>query len=568
MKGSWRGSITRRLSADEGLPRRNRIPARLADSRALALVPIDNDHAPTARFLIQRPLRTNRHVAALLSAVWPGLGHLAVGARRTGMVLALPPLVLLVLAIGALASPDRLARLAALVDPDVITAILVLEGLLVVWRVAAVADAFRRGRGRARERGAALTALALVFVLVPSAYAAYLTEVARQAALTVFAPAEAPWRPTDRTPIDDGDFAPIPSVDTLPSPEPSAEPARRFTVLLIGVDSGPDRGTFLTDTMIVASLDPVAHAVSMISVPRDLVDVPLPDGRLFRQKVNSLVAYANAYPKKFPGATSGQAVLAGALGELLNIQIDGWAQVNLPGFVRVIDAIGGVDVTVRNSFCDARYDEYGFNGFAINPGRYHLDGEGALAYARIRKAFGENDFTRAARQGEIVVAARDRIVKGGFLNDPAGFIDAMGRLVQTSLEPSAFSEYADEAASIGRDHIYRAVITYPLVHGGTAGDPRGSILVPRLNRIRELAARAYPTAGTLPTGLETIPEDEDGPAKTKLPRVTCYVPRPTRAPTPKPTAAPSAAPTEAPADPTEPPVTQEPPPTEPPGSTP
>jgi LCP family protein required for cell wall assembly len=464
-------------------------------------------------------------------------------------VLALPPLVLLALLIGAAASPDRLSRLALLLNPDVITVVLLLEGAFVVWRLAALADAFRRGQGRARERGAALTAIGLVFVLVPSAYAAYLTDVARQAALTVFAPVEEPWTPPVGSGyVRDDDFAPSPTESIEPSPAPETG---RFTVLLIGMDSGPDRGTALTDTMIVASLDPVAGTVSMISVPRDLVDLPLPDGRVFRPKVNSLVAYANTYPNKFRGATSGQAVLAAGLGELLDIRIDGWAQVNLPGFVKVIDAIGGIDVTVRNSLCDARYDEYGFNGFAINAGHYHLDGEGALAYARIRKAAGENDFTRAARQGEIVVAARDRVVEGGFLNDPAAFIDAMGKLVTTSLEPAAFGAYADDAAVIERDHIYRAVITYPLVHG-SAGDPRGSILVPRLGRIRELAAQAFPPAGTLPVGLETIPEESDGPTKTRLPRVTCYAPKPT----PKPTVAPTAAPTDA--APTDPPATEEP----------
>src|SRR4029077_12054361 len=129
-------------------------------------------------------LRTNRHVAALLSALWPGLGHLAEGARRTAILLALPPLLLVALGIGAIASPDRVARLATLVNPDVIAALLVAEFLLLAWRLLAVGDAFRRGNGAARERGAALTAVALVFVLVPSAYAAYLTEVAREAALT------------------------------------------------------------------------------------------------------------------------------------------------------------------------------------------------------------------------------------------------------------------------------------------------------------------------------------------------------------------------------------------------
>jgi LCP family protein required for cell wall assembly len=474
---------------------------------------------------------TVHHVAALLSALWPGLGQIAVGARRTGILLALPPLILLALAVGALVSPDRLQRLAILLDPRVLTAILVAEGVLVLWRLVAVADAFRRGNGRARERGAVLTAVALVFVLVPSAYAGYLTFVAQEAATDVFQTADKPYQPAPAQPDpSDLDFGPLPSESTEPLPTPQLD---RFTVLLLGVDSGPGRAEFLTDTMIVASLDPIAGAVSMVSVPRDMVDVPLPDGRTFRPKLNGLVSYANNNPKKFPGATSGEAVLAAALGELLNVRIDGWAEVNLPGFVKVIDSIGGVDVTVRNALCDPRYDEYGFNGFAINAGNYHLDGQGALAYARIRKSYGESDFTRAARQGEIVVAARDRIMHGGFLTDPAGFIAGMGKLLKTSLDAETISKYI-AFASIRRDHIYRDVITYPLVHGAS-NDPRGSVLIPRLGLIHSLAARAFPPAGTLPTGMETIPENYDGMVKQKLPAVSCFEPKPTPRPTPKPT---------------------------------
>ena len=456
------------------------------------------------------------------------------------------------LIIAALASPDRLERLALLLDPSVIAAVLLLEGALLLWRLMAVADAFRRGQGRARERGAALTAVALVFVLVPSVYAAYLTNVAREAALEVFKPAEQAWQPSPFQPIyHDEDFGPEPSESVGPVPTPELG---RFTVLLLGVDSGPGRSEFLTDTMIVASLDPIAGAVSMVSVPRDMVDVPLPDGRTFRPKINGLVSYANRYPKKFAGATSGEAVLAAALGKLLNVRIDRWAEVNLPGFVRVIDSIGGVDVTVKNALCDPRYNEYGFNGFAINPGKYHLDGQGALAYARIRKSYGENDFTRAARQGEIVVAARDRVVKGGFLNDPAGFIEAMGKLLTTSLDPATIGKYIEYAATIQRDHVYRAVITYPLVHGAS-NDPRGSVLIPRMNLVRALAAKAFPPAGTLPSGLETIPENATGASKTKLPAVTCYAPKPTPAPTPRPTKAPTPPPPTV--EPTAPPPTPE-----------
>jgi LCP family protein required for cell wall assembly len=465
----------------------------------------------------------------------------------------------LALAVGALVSPDRMQRLALLLDPKVITAVLLAEGVLLLWRLVAVADAFRRGTGRAGERGAVLTAVALVFVLVPSAYAGYLTYVAQEAATDVFQTTDKPYEPAPLQPdASDPDFGPLPSESAEPVPTPQLD---RFTVLLLGVDSGPGRAEFLTDTMIVASLDPVAGAVSMVSVPRDMVDVPLPDGRTFRPKINSLVSYANNNPKKFPGATSGESVLAAALGELLNVRIDGWAEVNLPGFVKVIDSIGGVTVTVRNPLCDARYDEYGFEktGFAIDAGPHHLDGEGALAYARIRKSIGENDFTRAARQGEIVVAARDRIMHGGFLNDPAGFIAGMGKLLKTSLDAETISKYI-AFASIPRDHIFRDVITYPLVHGAS-NDPRGSVLIPRMKLIRDLAARAFPEAGTLPKGLETIPEDDDGKVKQKLPAVTCseQAPAPTPRPTPKATTKPSPTPAPTPPPPTQQPTLEPPP---------
>jgi len=96
------------------------------------------------------------------------------------------------------------------------------------------------------------------------------------------------------------------------------------------------RNTALTDTMIVASLDPVGGTVSLVSIPRDMVDVPLPDGRKFKGKINSLVSYVRWHPGKFPGATDGQSVLAAAIGTLLEIRIDHWAQVNLGGFVALV----------------------------------------------------------------------------------------------------------------------------------------------------------------------------------------------------------------------------------------
>ena len=74
----------------------------------------------------------------------------------------------------------------------------------------------------------------------------------------------------------------------------------RINVLLLGVDSTDKRTATLTDTMMVVSLDPVGNTVSMVSVPRDLVNVPLGNGDVFGPKLNSLMSYADRHPDEFP----------------------------------------------------------------------------------------------------------------------------------------------------------------------------------------------------------------------------------------------------------------------------
>ncbi len=267
------------------------------------------------------------------------------------------------------------------------------------------------------------------------------------------------------------------------------------------MDSGVGRTTALTDTMIVASLDPVGKTISMISIPRDMVDVPLPDGRKYRGKINSLVSYVRWHPGKFPGSKGdGQSVLAAALGTLLNLKIDYWAQVNLGGFVYLVDSVGGVNINVTDGFCDYRYKEYGIKGFNITPGRYHMDGEAALAYARVRKPLGESDFTRAARQQEVLGALRDRLVRGGFLDNPSRFLRSLGQTITTNIRPSVIADEIALASDIGRKNVFRYVIEHPLV--GSGYDARGSIQVPHVKQIRKLAADLFTPTGVRPKGFD------------------------------------------------------------------
>ena len=509
----------------------------------------------------------------ILNAIFPGLAHLVAGRARWALLLALPILLPLIVLLVFAAATSTTSLAARFLDPQVLTVLLVVQLALLLWRLFAIGAVGMLTPVRARGATLAAMLVAAALVVGPQLVLASLTMDARDAAAEVFQPvdeggawvpdASAPPISSDDPALAEGSPSPsdFPSAsDGSPSASPSPTPGvPRVNVLLIGMDSGVGRNTALTDSMIVASLDPVGRTVSMVSIPRDMVDVPLPDGRIFTQKINSLVSYVGWHLAKFPGARDGQSVLAAALGSLLGIKIDLWAQVNLGGFVYLVDSVGGINIAVSDAFCDYRYKEYGISGFNISPGWWHMNGDQALAYARVRKAAGESDFTRAGRQQEVIAALRDRLVRGGFLDNPGAFLKAAGQTVRTNIKPSFIADWIDVASKVTRADTFRVVINHPLVRG--TSDARGSIQEPDLKAIRALATRLFTPTGVRPKGFDTMPAAGSGATRNATSSSTCgATPKPTAKPTPKPTPKPTAKPTKAPT-PTPEPATPTPEPT-------
>lgn len=428
--------------------------------------------------------RPRRFLAGYLSAILPGLGQLYAGRVGQAFLFLAPALLLLGLAAAAiLSSPSR--TLATLIDPRVLLVLLILQGLILVWRLLAVASAISDPR-MAPFRASEMIPLVvlLLFVIVPQALLGYTTLLVRDASEDIFST------------VGRGDGVPI-----APAPDWQRE---RINVLLLGIDSNSRRTQSLTDSIIVASADPSGKSVSMLSIPRDLVDVPLPDGGVYRPKINSLVSAAEQAPDRFAYAQgSGVRALAGALSTLLGVPIHYYARVNLDGFVRMVDTLGGVDIRVRRALDDPAYRDYGVRGFSIQPGLHHLSGPEALAYARIRRAQGENDFTRADRQQQVLVAIRDRIVKGGFLGNLGGFVGAVGQTLETDMPPDRLPFLVELMEEIDGDRVFRAVLQPPLVR--QASDERGSILVPDVTAIRQLVGRLFTPAGRDPRPVPTSP---------------------------------------------------------------
>ncbi len=202
----------------------------------------------------------------------------------------------------------------------------------------------------------------------------------------------------------------------------------KTTILLMGGDAGPQRIGIRTDSMMVASIDRETGRAALFGVPRNLVNTPLPEpyASLFvcgcwESLLNELYFFAEANPDLFGGGPHvGGEVMMRTIEHLLQLDIDYYALVDLPGFVQVIDAIGGVtiDVPVQETvLLSPAFESDGWQQYIIPVGRQHLDGRTALAYARTREDSG--DYERMARQRCIIGAlAREADVGTLLLNYP------------------------------------------------------------------------------------------------------------------------------------------------------
>jgi LCP family protein required for cell wall assembly len=432
-----------------------------------------------------------RTLAAFASAVIPGLGQLINGRSRLARWFIIP--VLVVVALGLLLvttrSPTRL--FAMIVAPQTMTFLLALNVVILGWRLAAVANAFFDGGYPARSGRAALICLGLVVAAVAIPHG-ILNAWGNTAQATFGRVFTAP-------PSNQRDVA---AVDRLGLNE-------RVNILLVGIDKTPGRIATLTDTMMVVSIDPVGETATMVSLPRDLVRVPMGNGNVFGPKINSLMAYAERHPEKYPAG--GMRALQDAIGALLGIRIQYHVRVDFFGFVRLVDAVGGVDVDVKKAFYDAEYDGMGVNmwpdrGWGVTVGQHHFNGWQALAYARARKADGESDFTRAARQQDVLLALRTRVMADGSLlaNLPT-LLDAFGDFVETDIPPDRLPDLAAVADDLEPADIVHTVLKKPLIHSGGNDPVYGSIQIPDVEAIRAVARTLFPPPGIRPSPWPTPP---------------------------------------------------------------
>ncbi len=420
-------------------------------------------------------------LAAFLSFLFPGLGQAYNGQSGLAWLMAAPMVVLVaVIALALLAGTSHL--LTRLFDTRFLVGLLVLDAVLLLWRLMAVMQAHgHRARPSLRSGAtwatAALVTLTLAMHAVPAYYAAKAIDTLGAVALG------------GTHGGDLQDIFPIFSVPLNPSAEPVVKAGERVNILLVGIDALPSRSAQLTDTMLVVSLDPNGGASAMISVPRDLYGVLLPDGTPYHNKLNALMVYAAAHKKAFP--LGGVGTLKATIGKLLGVPIHYFAAINLLGFKQTVDAIGGVDITVLRAVNDPSYaDEFDKQtGFHIKPGTYHMNGHTALAFVRSRKGAGDSDFTRADRQQQLLTAIRDKLTAGNLLLALPGLLDAVKNTIATDVPADRIADLAQAVQDADMSRLQRIVLQPPEYMHADPHSSAGYILVPNFEAIRAIGER-------------------------------------------------------------------------------
>lgn len=226
----------------------------------------------------------------------------------------------------------------------------------------------------------------------------------------------------------------------------------QINVLLLGMGGPGHDGPFLTDTIIVAQINPQTKNVVLVSIPRDFV-IQL-NGLGFR-KVNAAYAFAETADE----GTGGLAAIDAAE-RITGLAIPYYAAVDFSGFVKAVDHLGGIDVEIDRTFTDASYPDSN-RGFlapiTFTKGWEHMNGERALQFARSRKGNnGEgSDFARSERQKKIILAVKERVIKLNLtdLRTANNLLSDFTESFRTNLELHELVRLADLTKDIPADNV-------------------------------------------------------------------------------------------------------------------
>lgn len=401
-------------------------------------------------------------VLILGTVVWPGIAQFLAGARRLGAVVMVAWVAVLtaLLVIWFRFRPDRAQVIDWLTDPSVlqtarITALVLAIGWMLLfvdaWRLALV-----RSLGWWRLGIISVVNVTIVALVTSTTYLSWNTvSASKEVVEQVFHETEV------KSPLQG-----------------------RYNILLLGADSGDDRTGLRPDSINLVSIDADTGVPVMVSLPRNLQNVPFPEDSPMRTVypygyncgseclLNAVHTAASdrsdLYPKsKDPGLDATLEAVEGVTG----LKINYYVLVNMKGFSSLVDATGGVEMDIKEPIAMFGKDD-AWKQVYIQPGKQKLNGKEALWYGRSRVQ--SDDYTRMGRQKCLMQAMLQQLSPEQVVLNAGKIAKSSAQMLSTDIPASELGAFGDLALK-AKDHQIATLSVVP---------PEYSTVTPNFEQIR------------------------------------------------------------------------------------
>ena len=294
----------------------------------------------------------------------------------------------------------------------------------------------------------------------------------------------------------------------------------RYNVLLLGGDSGPDRSGVRPDSLTVASIDQETGRTVLVGLPRNLQDVPFPDGTVMDQEfpngfncddacyLNGVNTWANDHADKFPasyGDEPGIDATKEAVEQITGLKINYYAMVNMHGFSKLVDAVGGLEMNVQQRTAIGGIGSP-VRGY-IEAGQQNLTGDQALWYSRSR--VDNSDFDRMGRQKCVMSAMLQQLNPKSVLLNAEEIAESSKALLTTDIPQSDLGAFMDLALKARSQPISSASLVPPIIYTGNPDYDKVRTLIDTAIGKADGTAKPVATSGLIAAKL-SVPTFDTG----------------------------------------------------------
>jgi LCP family protein required for cell wall assembly len=228
---------------------------------------------------------------------------------------------------------------------------------------------------------------------------------------------------------------------------------------ILGIGADNDYNDYLyglADVIRIARVDFVTPKITVLTIPRDLwVEFPGIKEKyaetVTHGKINQAYLYGGPGMGYYEGEGGGPGLLAYTIAHNYGLYVDHYAAVNMVVFQKIIDALGGIDIYLDQDWDGRPVDENTENMGYFEAGQWHMSGDQALRFARIRKKYSE--VTRTDNQTLVLCAVKDKVLKPSVIARIPQLINSLIGEIQTDLTPEQIRQLACVLTKLEEDNL-------------------------------------------------------------------------------------------------------------------